>query len=110
MFPPAIWNVHDATVNGDARTRNMCEGWNNKFFNLVEHAHPSTCIWRVIQWCQKEEATVRTIIQQDAVGNPPAKRTQQRHLCRDLTTGQKTIAEFLCGEDGTSDSITKIIA
>jgi hypothetical protein len=26
MFPPAIWNVHDATVNGDARTSNMCEG------------------------------------------------------------------------------------
>ena len=104
MFPPAIWNVHDDTVNGDARTNNMCEGWNNKFFNLVGHTHPS--IWRVIEWCQKEEATVRTIIQQDAVGNPPVKRTQQRHvqlqerlqnLCRDLTTGQKTIAEFLCG-------------
>ena len=104
MFPPAIWNVHDATFNGDARTNNMCEGWNNNFVNLVGHAHPS--IWRVIEWCQKEEATVRTIIQQDAVGNPPAKRTQQRHvqlqerlqnLCRDLTTGQKTIAEYLCG-------------
>jgi hypothetical protein len=67
---------HHATVNGDARTNNMCEGWNNNFFNLVGHAHPS--IWRVIEWCQKEEATVRTIIQQDAVGNPPAKRTQQR--------------------------------
>ena len=53
MFPPAIWNVHDA------RTNNMCEGWNNKFFNLVGHAHPS--IWRVIEWCQKEEATVCTI-------------------------------------------------
>jgi hypothetical protein len=66
-----------ATVNGDARTSNMCEG---KFFNLVAHAHPSTCIWRVIEWCQKEEATVRTIIQQDAVGYPPAKRTQQRHV------------------------------
>ena len=96
MFPPAIWNVHDA------RTNNMCEGWNNKFFNLVGHAHPS--LWRVIEWCQKEEATVRTISQQDAVGNPPVKRTQQTHvqlqerlqnLCRDLTTGQKTIAEFL---------------
>ena len=104
MFPPAIWNVHDATVNGDARTNNMCEGWNNKFFNLVGHAHPS--IWRVIEWCQKEEATVRTIIQQDAVGNPPGKRTQQRQdqlqerlqsICRDPTIGQKTIAEFLCG-------------
>ena len=75
MFPPAIWNVHDATFNGDARTNNMCEGWNNNYFNLVGHAHPS--IWRVIEWCQKEEATVHTIIQQDAVGNPPAKRTQQ---------------------------------
>ena len=103
MFPPAIWNVH-ATVNGDARTNNMCERWNNKFFNLVGHAHPS--IWRVIEWCRKEEATVRTIIQRDAVVIPPIKRTQQRHvqlqerlqnLCRDLTTGQKTIAEFLCG-------------
>ena len=104
MFPPAICNVHDATVNGDARANNMCEGWNNNFFNLVGHAHPS--IWRVIEWCQNEEATVRTIIQQDAVGNPPAKRPQQKHvqlqerlqnLCRDLTTGQKTIAEYLCG-------------
>ena len=106
MFPPAIWNVHDATVNGDARTNNMCEGWNDKFFNLVGHAHLS--IWRVFEWCQKEEATVRTtsIIQQDAVCYPPAKRTQQRHvqlheclqnICKDLTTGQKTIDEFICG-------------
>ena len=78
MFPPAIWNVPDATVNGDARTSNMCKGWSNKFFNLVGHAHPS--ILRVIEWCQKEEATVHTIVQQDAVGNPPAKRTQQRHV------------------------------
>jgi hypothetical protein len=52
-----------------------CEGWNNKFCNLVGHAHPS--IWRVIEWCQKQEATVCTIIQQDAVGNPPVKRIQQ---------------------------------
>jgi hypothetical protein len=49
---------------------------------------------------------IRTIIQQDAVGYPPVKRNQQRHvqpqerlqnLCRNLATGQKTIAEFLCG-------------
>ena len=104
MIPPAIWNVHDTTVNGDARTNNMCDGWNNKFVKLVGHAIPS--IWRVIEWCQKEEATVRTIIQQDAVGYQPVKLTQQRHvqlqerlqkLCSDLTTGQKTIDEFLCG-------------
>jgi hypothetical protein len=75
----------------------MCEGWSNRFFKLIGHAHPS--IWRVIEWCQKEEATVRTIIQQDAVGNPPVKRTQQRPLpssCVEL--------------GGTSDSITNISA
>jgi hypothetical protein len=57
VFWPVVrsLNVHDVTVNGDARTNNMCEGWNNKFFNLVGHAHPS--IWHVIEWCQKEEAT-----------------------------------------------------
>ena len=104
MFLPAIWNVHDATVNGDARTNNVCEGWNNKFFNLVGHAHPS--IWRVIEWCQKEEATVRTLINQDGIGNPPVKRVQHRYvqlqerlqnLIRDFNTGQKTIAQFLQG-------------
>jgi hypothetical protein len=47
MFPPAISNVHDATVNGVVGTNNMCEGWNNKFANLVGHAHSS--IWRVIE-------------------------------------------------------------
>ena len=86
-----VWSYHIAHLcfhqpfgtymmpaNGDARTNNMCEGWNNKFFNLVGHAHPS--IWRVIECCQKEEATVRTIIQQDAAGYSPVKRTQQRHV------------------------------
>ncbi|CAC5412428.1 unnamed protein product [Mytilus coruscus] len=46
MFPPTVWNVHDAAVNGDSRTNNVSEGLNNKFFNLVVYAHPS--IWRVV--------------------------------------------------------------
>jgi hypothetical protein len=52
-----------SVVDLDSRIQhkiNMCEGWNNNFCNLVRHAHPS--IWRVIEWCQKEEATARTII------------------------------------------------
>ena len=77
MFPPAIWNIHEATVNGDPRANNVCEGWNNKFFNLVGYTHPSIC--RVIEWCQKEDATVHTLIQQDSVGNPPVKCTATLH-------------------------------
>lgn len=63
-----LWNAHNTTLNNNARTNNICKGWNDNFFNLVGHYHPS--FWRVIEWCQRGEATVRTIIQQDVVGAP----------------------------------------
>ncbi|KAG7159849.1 putative MULE transposase domain-containing protein 6, partial [Homarus americanus] len=78
MFAPHLWNVHDATMNNNACTNNICERWNNKFFNLVGHYHPS--VWRVIEWFQREEATVSTIIQQDGVGNPPRRRVRRRYM------------------------------
>jgi hypothetical protein len=104
-------------ANGDARTNNMCEGWNNKFFNLVGHAHPS--IWRVIEWCQKEEATVRTIIQQDALVTH-----QLSVLNRDMFISRSVYRTYVetsllarrplpssCVElGGISDSITNISA
>jgi len=34
-FPPSVWNVRDATLNNGDRTNNICEGWNNRFSNLV---------------------------------------------------------------------------
>ena len=118
MFPPAIWNVHDATVNGDARTNNMCEGWNSKFFNLVGHAYLS--IWRVIEWCQKEDATVRTIIQQDAVGYPPqisvfnrdmfSSRSVYRTYAETPLLARRPLPSSCVELGGTSDSITNISA
>ncbi|KAL8571375.1 hypothetical protein ACOMHN_020367 [Nucella lapillus] len=102
LFAPAIWNVHNATIDNNPRT-NICEGW-NKFMNLVGHYHPS--IWRTIEWFQKEEATVRTIMQQDAVGNPPAKQVQRRYvqmqerlrnLCIERRDGRKSVKELLRG-------------
>jgi hypothetical protein len=39
MFPPAICGTYMMPVNGDARTNNMCEGWNNKSEHVsVEYA------------------------------------------------------------------------
>lgn len=26
VFPQTVWNVNDATVNGDSRSNNVCEG------------------------------------------------------------------------------------
>ena len=40
------WNMHEATINGDQRTNNVCEGVNNGFkagFNEVS----SPVIWKV---------------------------------------------------------------
>ena len=30
-YPPALWNVHQATMDDEPRTNNQCEGWNNRF-------------------------------------------------------------------------------
>ncbi|MPC69142.1 hypothetical protein E2C01_063357 [Portunus trituberculatus] len=102
MYPPAIWNVHEATLHGNSRTNNICEGWNNKFSNLVGHHHPS--VWKCIQWFQKEHATVDTVVQQDLIGNASKPRHKRnaiqlqnrlRHLCQDRVEGRKSIPEFL---------------
>lgn len=104
MYPTAIWNVHEATLDGNSRTNNICEGWNNKFSNLVGHHHPS--VWKCIQWFQKEHATVDTVVQQDLIGTASKQRNKRnamqlqkrlRRLCQDRVEGRKSIPEFLEG-------------
>lgn len=46
-FPPQIWNIHQATLNDDPKTKNLREGWNNKFYHLVGYHHPS--IWKLMK-------------------------------------------------------------
>ena len=103
-FPPELWNVHEATVNGAPRTNNQCEGWNNRFFHLVGYKHPS--IWTLIEAIQMENQTVVTLIAQDLIGQPPRKRIRRQYvslqtrllmLCQDRVAGRKTIEEFLTG-------------
>ena len=104
MFAPDMWKMHDATMNNDPRTNNLCEGWNNMFFNLVGYYYPST--WQVIEWFQQEQATVSTVIQQDAIDNSSQRHVGRRYvqlqerlhnLCLDRIEGHKTVAEFLRG-------------
>ena len=104
MFPPAKWNVHEATLNNDARTNNICEGWNNKFSSLIGHKHPS--VWTTIQGFQQDCSAVEVVIHQDAIGQPPAKRQRKKHvdvqkrlrnLCLDYNSGRKDMGQFLIG-------------
>ena len=94
--PEPSWSMTMAATD-------MTEGWNNKFHNLVGHHHPS--IWRVIDWFQKEETTVRIVRQQDNVerqskqGRQRYIRIQERlwNLCADRRDGRKTVEQTLRG-------------
>lgn len=74
LFPPAVWNVHEATMNNTHRTNNMCESWNNKFAHLVGHNNPS--IWTVFEATQKDEASQRALL----LGNPPEERKRRNYV------------------------------
>ena len=101
-YPKEVWNVHNATIQNCPRTNNICEGWNSKFYHLVNGNHPT--IWRLISALKKEEASVATVIAQDAVGVHPKKRVKRvyvdlqrklKNLCQDVVSNRKTIPEFL---------------
>jgi len=102
LFPPEMWNVHDATIAGTERTNNVCEGWNNAFAGVVGHNHPS--IWTLVESIQMDEAQASTDILRDARGQPPAKRVkratathQQRlqQLCCDRRDGRRSVQDVL---------------
>ena len=55
-FPPELWNVHEATVNGAPRTNNQCEGWNSVMPPSrlsLSRLPPSRFQWAVIQWADR---------------------------------------------------------
>ena len=104
IFPHALWNVHIATLNNDPRTNNVCESWNNAFYHIVGHNHPS--MWHSIQGIQKQHAKDLSVIAQDAIGQRPRQRIKQtlvqmqarlRNLCIDYNAGTKNLDEFLRG-------------
>ena len=60
MFPPVLWNLHIATLNNDPRTNNVCESWNNAYYHIVGHHHPS--MWNSVQGLQKQYAKDKALI------------------------------------------------
>ncbi|XP_074641232.1 uncharacterized protein LOC141898982 [Tubulanus polymorphus] len=84
LYSLELWNVNHATLTGSARTNNICESWNCKYFNMVGHRHPS--IWRTINAFQMDNASVSALIALDNVGQ-----------CQDFDNGQKRVPQFLRG-------------
>ena len=71
MFLPPLWNVHDATLNNNACINNICEGWNNKFFKIVGHYHPS--IWLSLNGFNEKQQQLALLSNRNLLAIPRKK-------------------------------------
>ena len=104
LFPPAMWNVHQVTLEGEQWTNNLCEAWNHRIEQLCGVQHPS--IWKLIWWLKRDAALSSTHILSNSRGDPPRRRIKRvycqlqarlRQLCCDRQDGSKSVEEFLRG-------------
>lgn len=72
LFPIDIWNVHAATIRGEERTNNPCEGWNSSFKKLLNQNQPS--IWKLITNIQMDEVMASNDIIMHGRGILPPKK------------------------------------
>jgi len=102
LYPSSIWNMHEATLQQQERTNNVCEGWNNSFASLVGRNHPS--IWTLLQSLQQDQVLAATDMLQDARGQPlnkRCKRSTEQHeqrlyrLCCDRRDAKKSVPQTL---------------
>lgn len=102
LFPPATWNVHETTLASGERTNNQCEGWNNRFSNLVGKDHPN--IWVLIKKIRLEVAADQTKMAQDEIAALSATRKRNvfqelqrrlKKLCEQYNQGTRSIEDFL---------------
>lgn len=102
LFPPAVWNVYYATLQGRDRTNNQCESWNNCFRHIVGCKNPT--LWRGISCLSDDMKDVAENILRNDRGQLPAKRSRGgtvshqktlKRLCKQRENGEKTIAGFL---------------
>jgi len=51
LYPPVLWNVHQATLDSEPRTNNQCEARNNRLTNFVDYHH--SFVWTMIGGMKK---------------------------------------------------------
>ena len=102
LFPPAIWNVNEATLADGARTNNLCGAWNNSFNKLV--GYRNSTIWACIEGMKKDCMMACVALDNHAIGQPLKKRvrkkttdlqTRLKNLCTGLQNGTMMQVAFL---------------
>ena len=101
VFPPELWNQHERTVEGLARTTNNIEGWHRRFRGVVDCANPN--IYRLILSLRQEEDHWRAEDDRLVTGAcQPQRKAQWVKLAERMTklvgekdAGRLTRLEFL---------------
>ena len=79
-FPPALWNMRNAVLQGQPRTNNAQEGWYRRFASAVNCHHPS--IWKLITSLADEERSSSRRREQLVAGHDAPAR-KKRYVDRD---------------------------
>ena len=112
-YPPAVWNVHNATIEGRDRTNNQCESFNAAFKHLVGSANPS--LWTVSMCISEDAQMVCADIRRELLGKLPKKRAKKgtrahqqtlKRLCNQYRAQETSLRDFL-NEMGKSIRIAK---
>ncbi|CAF2870226.1 unnamed protein product [Rotaria sp. Silwood2] len=74
-FDISLWNVNTNTLQGQHRTNNVVEGWNDRFTSLMNCSHPN--FWKFLKGLKKEQSYVDAQIIQAEAGVRQARRREQ---------------------------------
>jgi len=69
MFPQALWNCYDASLDDLPKTNNSVEGWHRGFSQLLGSHHPT--VWKFISGLQKEQSLNELRLEQYVAGQQP---------------------------------------
>lgn len=101
LFPVALWNHYDTTLEGGDRTNNIVEGWHNAFNNRAQAAHVTP--WKFIDLMRDEQALtdlkLEQILRGDAqqIKNKKYRDRNRRLLNVVGTYGQGDVVDYLRG-------------
>ena len=75
LFPPSVWNHHDASLALLPRSSNMAEGWHNGFRSLVRCSNPT--IWSFLDALRLEQGLTDQKIAELLLLHPAPSRSKK---------------------------------
>ena len=104
MFDRNLWNMRQVTMDRGHRTNNISEAWNNAFFSLVGHKHPT--VWRSIEGFKKDVAMDEAVVVHHEQGMRQPKKVKRtlvefqnrvRNMCEEYERGERDMETFIRG-------------